>query len=65
MMAPNKKLCLGFSAPENALSSTPPSGIHLVFLVEDVTTVLAAVKQSTGCTTRKRAAKAAKEVQDE
>lgn len=41
MMAPNKKLCLGFSAPENALSSTPPSGIHLVFLVEDVTTVLA------------------------
>ena len=41
VMASNKKRCLGFSAPEDVLSPTPMSGIHLVFLVNDVTTVLA------------------------
>lgn len=39
VMAPNKKRCLGFSAPDDAHSSTPV-GIHLVFLVENATTVL-------------------------
>lgn len=41
VMAPNKKRCLGFSAPDDACSSTPLSGIHLVFLVDDAATVLA------------------------
>lgn len=41
VMAPNKKRCLGFSAPDDTQSSTTPSGIHLVFLVENATTVQA------------------------
>jgi catechol 2,3-dioxygenase-like lactoylglutathione lyase family enzyme len=41
VMAPNKKRCLGFSSPDDAHSSTPPSGIHLVFLVESAADVLA------------------------
>lgn len=35
VMAPNKKRCLGFSAPDDVHASTPPSGIHLVFLVKN------------------------------
>jgi catechol 2,3-dioxygenase-like lactoylglutathione lyase family enzyme len=45
VMAPNKKRCLGFSAPDDARSSTPPSGIHLVFLVENAATALAEFQQ--------------------
>lgn len=41
VIAPNKKRCLGFSAPDDTHSSTPLSGVHLVFLVENATTVLA------------------------
>jgi predicted enzyme related to lactoylglutathione lyase len=41
VMAPNKKRSLGFTAPDDARSSTPPSGIHLVFLVENAATALA------------------------
>jgi catechol 2,3-dioxygenase-like lactoylglutathione lyase family enzyme len=40
VMAPNKKRCLGFSAPEDTRASPPPSGIHLVFLVENAATAL-------------------------
>ncbi|MDN5940526.1 MAG: VOC family protein [Nitrospira sp.] len=41
VMAPNKKRCLGFSAPDDACPSTAPSGMHLVFLVDDATAALA------------------------
>lgn len=41
VMAPNKKRCLGFSASDAARSSTAPSGMHLVFLVDSATTALA------------------------
>lgn len=40
VMAPNKKRCLGFSAPGGARASTPLSGIHLVFLVDHAPTSL-------------------------
>ena len=46
VMAPNKKRCLGFSAPADACPSTPLSGIHLVFLVNDATAVLAEFQHS-------------------
>lgn len=45
VMAPNKKRCLGFSAPDDAGSSTPPNGMHLVFLVENAATALAEFRQ--------------------
>jgi catechol 2,3-dioxygenase-like lactoylglutathione lyase family enzyme len=45
VMAPNQKRCLGFSAPDEARSSTPLGGIHLVFLVENATTALAKFHQ--------------------
>lgn len=44
-MAPNQKRCLGFLALDDTRASTPPSGIHLVFLVDNAPTALVELHQ--------------------
>jgi predicted enzyme related to lactoylglutathione lyase len=40
VMAPNKKRCVGFSAPPDGRATGPVTGVKLVFLVDDADTAL-------------------------